>query len=306
LTARFAFDQIKIICRDNYQTSPITLRLSAVKKMNGTSDSPRQEGEYRYLDTSEEDHDGDDGTQQTESRSMPENEDAEDNAAKYPAKHRVFAVMADQFVKTTSEISDNQLQQQTSEFQDAPGIPAVAESSSFDDNFALFGRDKGIEVVNLDPSDSEGADDDDSRSSDSEISPSQSMADHAKKMGMEKSSRQFSAHLSSIDRDNAYGGDSSDDSDRLQFFTNYGLGSLSVSSPSGRASGARKGPSKLGMTMGKAPTPRLQVLTPEEKRRKREEAVRKREAMQLSQCTFRSIPFPRLSTYVRKEFLLCC
>ena len=45
--------------------------------MNVTSDSPRQEGEYRYLDTSEEEHDGDDGAQKTESRRMPEDEDAE-------------------------------------------------------------------------------------------------------------------------------------------------------------------------------------------------------------------------------------
>lgn len=251
--------------------------------MNGTADSPREAGEFRYLDTSGEE-DCDDDTPQSESHSLPKSADHESG---FPPKHqRVFEVIADQYVKTTSAISHNHLRNQSPEFSDAQGIPAVTESSSFDDNFALFGRDQGIEVVNLDPSDSEGVDDDDSRSSESEISASQSLADHAKRTGMEKSSRQFSAHLSSIDRGNAYGGDSSDDSDRLQFLTNYGLGSLSVSSPS-RASGARKGSSKLGMTMGKAPKPRLQVLTPEEKRRKREEAVRRREAMQLSQCTFR-------------------
>jgi hypothetical protein len=263
--------------------------------MNGIADSPRQEGEYRYLDTSEEDCD--DATPKAESRPLPK---SVDNESEFPSKNqRVFAVMADHYVKTTSGLSDKDLKHPKINFSDAQDIPAVTESSSFDDNFALFGRDQGIEVVNLDPSDSEGADDDDSRSSESEMSASQSIADHAKKMGMEKSSRQFSAHLSSIDRGNAYGGDSSDDSDRLQFLTNYGLGSLSVSSPS-RASGARKGSSKLGMTMGKAPKPRVQVLTPDEKRRKREEAVRRREAMQLSQCTFRFCFVVNIITSIRE------
>jgi hypothetical protein len=255
--------------------------------MNGTVDSPRQAGEYRYLDSSGEDNDCDNGAPKPGSlHPLPINADNADNASKFPSKHQsVFAVMANQYVKATSEISDYHLRQPTPDFSDAQGIPAVTESSSFDDNFALFGRDQGIEVVNLDPSDSEGADDDDSRSSESEISVSHSIAEHAKKMGMEKSSRQFSAHLSSIDRGNTYGGDSSDDSERLQFLTNYGLGSLSVSVS--RASVAGKGTSK--QTMGKAPKPQLQVLTPEEKRRKREEAVRRREAIQLSQCTFRFI-----------------
>jgi hypothetical protein len=272
-----------------------------MKDVVGAADSPRREGEFRYLDTSGEEDICDEDVPKSEPRSLPIKAEiasgipSKQNSEDKLLQNNVFAVMADQYVKTSSALSDFPLRQAVSEFSDAQGLeadaramPAVTESSSFDDSFALFGRDQGIEVVNLDPSDSEGATDDDSRSSGSEKAAPQSIAELAKKMGMEKPSRQFSAHLSSIDRGNSYGGDSSDDSDQQHFFSNYGLGSLSVSSPS-RGSGFRKG---LGMTMGKAPKPRLQVLTPEEKRRKREEAVRRREEMQLSQCTFRSVFHP--------------
>ena len=270
--------------------------------VGAAADSPRREGEFRYLDTSGEEDIYDED--KSEPRSLPIKADiasgipSKQNSEDKLPQNNVFAVMADQYVKTSLVLSDFPLRQTVPEFSDAKGleadaraigIPAVTESSSFDDSFALFGRDQGIEVVNLDPSDSEGATDDESRSSGSENAAPQSIAELAKKMGIEKPSRQFSAHLSSIDRGNSYGGDSSDDSDQQHFFSNYGMGSLSVSSPS-RGSGARKG---LGMTMGKAPKPRLQVLTPEEKRRKREEAVRRREEMQLSQCTFRSVSHPR-------------
>ncbi len=237
-------------------------------------------GQIRYLDTSPDEDNGLPGSPDSKSG------DCSDSAL--PDTHQgVFAVLAQNFSKVvidSSETKTHDPTQKGNEFRESEMVKdgnEAHDSGNVDDTFALFGQDRGVEVVNLDPdSDSEGADVD-SRSTDSESSAaSQSVADIAKKVMINKARNHFSGHLSSIDRDLSTG-DSSDESDRRHILSNYGLGTFSMSCPS---SGIRKS------TLGKPPKSlsRHQVLTPEEKRRKREQALKRREELQLSVCTFRS------------------
>ena len=256
-------------------------------------------GQIRYLDTSP-DEDNERGA--SSSRSARSKSDYVSDSSMPEQSHQgVFAVIAENFAKTRIEALQTKCSTasktlQTSQYDSSQKVnedhemphPQPHDSIqtdkdndvAVDDNFALFGLDRGIEVVNLDPdSDSAG---EESRLSDSDSSAaSQTVADFAMKLKMNKARKRFTGHLSSIDKGDPLAGDSSDDSDQHHIMSNYELGASSFSNPS-RASGMRRSIQGNGARSSK-----IHVLTPEEKRRRREEAVKRREEQQLSACTFR-------------------
>ena len=220
--------------------------------------TPQQPAQIRYLDTSpDEENEHDFSPPALTSGSMPDNFSA-------PAQQLqgAFAILAQNF-PTAEKVKDS-------------------EAENVDDNFALFGLDRGVEVVNLDPTDSDRADEESGSTRSDSSAESLSVGDLARKMFSNKLKAPFSGQLSSINKGDAYNGDSSDDSDQHRILSQYGLGNFSMSCPS-RTSGVHR----VTINSNRTKSRKLCVLTPEEKRRRREAALRKREELQLSACTFR-------------------
>jgi hypothetical protein len=160
-------------------------------------------------------------------------------------------------------------------FSETP-IPDTFQKKTIglDDNFSLFGRDQGIDIVELDTdSESESEKRSKSRSNNFDCGIG-NFSEHQR----EDICRESYLRLSSISKDGSIQ-DSDDSSEQMHLFSNFDLGSLSSSPPLRKAS-TQKNKS--------ASVPRgSTVLTPEEKKKKREEALRRREECQLSVCTFR-------------------
>ena len=120
--------------------------------------TPQQPAQIRYLDTSpDEENEHDFSPPALTSGSMPDNFSA-------PAQQLqgAFAILAQNF-PTAEKVKDS-------------------EAENVDDNFALFGLDRGVEVVNLDPTDSDRADEESGSTRSDSSAESLSVGDLARKM----------------------------------------------------------------------------------------------------------------------------